>query len=139
MGIKNFVGALPQDERFVMHDSPDLLHMIAEIPLGTDKIRFSILDGREGWSMVKPGIEGGIHIEPGIIIAGSSLVGVDAVGVALLKSFNTTSDLMETRIWEHPIIKRGVELSSSSVSFDTLELLSEGIENIDEIKGYLLA
>jgi len=138
MSIKNFVGALPQDERFVMHDSSDLLDMIAEIPLGTNKIRFTVLDGREGWSMVKPGIEGGTLIEPGIIIASSSLVGADAVGVALLKSFNTTTDLMETRIWEHPIIKRGVEVSSPPISFDTLELLSEGIENIDEIKGYLL-
>ena len=143
MGVKNFVGAMPQDDRFFMHGpslsaGENFMEMIAEIPLCTDKIRLSVLDAREGWSIVGLEEEYGTLITPGIVIASKSLVGADAVGLALLKSVGTTSDLMETRVWDHPVIKRAVEVYCPNLSCETMALQSEGVENIDEIKKQLL-
>lgn len=138
MGLKNFVGAIPQDDRFFMHDSPNFLQMVAEIPLCTNKIHLTVLDAREGWSTIKPGVEGGTVINPGIVIASKNIVGADVVGFGLLKHFGTTSDLMEISIWNHPIIKRAVEVYSPFLRFETLQLRSEGIENIDEIRTQLI-
>jgi uncharacterized protein (DUF362 family) len=81
MGMKIFVGALPQDERSVMHNSPAFLESIAEIALGTDKIRLSLLDARQGFNAGGP--DWGNLISPGIIIASKNLVAADAVGLAL--------------------------------------------------------
>jgi len=36
-------------------------------------------------------------------------------------------------------IKRGVQAYSPSLSFETLEILSEGVDNIEEIRGKLNA
>jgi uncharacterized protein (DUF362 family) len=135
MGMKIFVGAIPQDDRSSMHQSRHFPKNIAEIPLCTDKIRFSLLDARQGFNSEGP--DSGNLITPGIIIASKDLVAADAVGLALLKTIGTTLKLMMTCVWNHPIIKRGVEVYSPSLSFETLELLSEGIDNIEEIQKWL--
>lgn len=135
MGLKIFVGAIPQAERFFMHDSQDFLQGIAEIALCTNKIRLSILDARQGFS--EDGPDKGTLITPDIIIASKNLVAADVVGFALLKAIGTTEDLMNTRVWDHPIIKRGVEVYSPSLSLETMDLRWEGIENMDEIEEHL--
>jgi uncharacterized protein (DUF362 family) len=139
MSLKNFVGVIPPDERWEMHLSYGMssagLRCLAEIALCTDKIRLSILDARQGFS--KGGPNEGTLITPGIIIASKDIVAADAVGLALLKTIGTTLRLMIRGVWENPIIKRGVEVYSPSLSFETLELLSEGIDNIEEIQKWL--
>jgi uncharacterized protein (DUF362 family) len=135
MGIKTFVGAIPQADRFCMHVSCNFLKAIAEIPLCTDKIRFSLLDARQGFNSGGP--DSGNLITPGIIIASKDLVAADAVGLALLKAIGTTLGLNTVNIWKHPTIKRGVQAYSPSLSFETLELLSEGVDNIEEIRDQL--
>lgn len=136
MGMKIFVGAIPQESRNAMHRSAAFKQAIAEIPLCTDKIRLSVLDARQGFNQEGP--DSGTLIKPGIIIAGSDLVAVDAAGLALLKTTDTTLSLKATRVWDHPTIKRGVRVLSPGLSTATLNLADEGIENIAEIRRQLL-
>jgi len=135
MGLKLFVGALPQAERFSMHRSIDFLQKIAEIALCTDKIRLSVLDARQGFNTEGP--DSGTLVEPEIIITGSNLVAADAVGLALLKTIGTTEDLTDIAVWDHPTIKRGVETYAPCLCAETLEIVSDGIENIEDIKKNL--
>ena len=136
MGLKIFVGVLPQDDRFSIHSSPDFLQGIAEIALCTDKIRLSILDARQGFS--EDGPDQGTLINPNTIIASNNVVAADAVGLALLKSIGTTSDLMSTSVWDHPTIKRGVQIHSPSLSLETMNISWEGLDTMEEIVGQLL-
>ena len=135
MGIKIFVGAIPQAERFSMHASLNFLEAIAEISLCTDKIRFSLLDARKGFNSEGP--DSGNLITPGIIIASKDLVAADVAGIALLRTIGTTPSLTAGSIWNHQTIKRGVQAHSPSLSFKTLGILSEGVDNIAEIKEQL--
>lgn len=135
MGIKTFVGAIPQAERIGMHASLNFLEAIAEIPLCTDKIRLSLLDARQGFNSGGP--DSGNLVTPGIIIASKDLVAADAAGVALLRTIGTTLSLSIGSIWDQHTIKRGIQAYSPSLSFETLEILSEGVDNIEEIRKQL--
>jgi uncharacterized protein (DUF362 family) len=132
MGMKIFVGVLPQDERFAMHKSLSFFESIAEIALGTDKVRLSILDARQGFNSGGP--DSGNLINPGIVIASKNLVAADAVGLALLKSEG--APILNT-VWQHPTIKRGVQVHSPGLSSETLKLLTEGVDVIDTIEEQL--
>ncbi len=131
MGMKIFVGALPQDDRTVMHGSLNFLKAIAEISLCTDKIRLSVLDARQGFNTDGP--DSGNLITPGIVIASTDLVAADTVGLALLRA----SGAAGTAVWNHPIIRRGVEVRSPWLSAATLKLIAEGVDIIDDIKAQL--
>ena len=131
MGMKIFVGALPQDDRNAMHGSLHFHKAIAEISLCTDKIRLSVLDARQGFNTGGP--DSGNLITPGIVMASTDLVAADTVGLALLRA----SGAVGTTVWNHPIIRRGVEVHSPWLSPATLKLISEGVDNIDDIKDQL--
>jgi uncharacterized protein (DUF362 family) len=135
MGMKIFVGALPQEQRFAMHRSPAFLSAIAEICLGTDKIRFSVLDARQGFN--REGPDSGNLITPDIVIAGADLVAVDAVGLALLKTTDTEPILKATGVWNHPTINRGVQVVSPGLSSETLNIVDDGVDNIADILSQL--
>jgi len=131
MGMKIFVGAIPQDDRGVMHSSLQFHKAIAEIALCTDKIRMSVLDARQGFNSGGP--DSGNLIAPGIVIASTDLVAADAVGLALLKA----SGAFVTGVWNHPTIRRGVEVHSPLLSAATLNLIAEGVDGLDAIKAQL--
>jgi uncharacterized protein (DUF362 family) len=137
MGLKIFVGALPQNDRYAMHRSLYFLESIAEISLGAGNVRLSLLDARQGFNAGGP--DSGDLIEPGIMIASTNLAAADAVGLALMKATGTTSQLSATPVWEHPTIRRGIQVHSPGLSAATLTLLSEGVENIAAIKEQLHA
>jgi uncharacterized protein (DUF362 family) len=135
MGMKIFVGALPQDDRFFIHKSLQFLEVIAEIALCTDKIRLSILDARQGFNSDGP--DSGNLIKPDIVVASRDLVAADAVGLAMLKSIGTTTALTSTSVWNHPTIKRGIQVHSPDLSSDTLKLKAEGVDTIADIEDQL--
>jgi uncharacterized protein (DUF362 family) len=135
MGMKIFVGALPQDDRNAMHRSLQFLESIAEISLGIANVRLSLLDARQGFNSGGP--DSGNLIEPGIMIASANLAAADAAGLALLKVIGTTSALTAIDVWDHPTIRRGIQIHSPGLSAATLKLLSEGVENIAAIKEQL--
>ncbi len=131
MGMKIFVGALPQDDRSVMHGSLNFHKAIAEIALCTDKIRMSVLDARQGFNSGGP--DSGNLINPGIVLASTDLVAADTVGLALLQA----SGAAGLAVWSNPTIRRGVEVHSPWLSPENLKLIAEGVDIIDDIKAQL--
>ena len=57
------------------------------------------------------------------MIAGTDRVAIDAVGVALLRSFGTVPDVMNGRIFELEQIARAAELGVGIASADRITLI----------------
>lgn len=51
--------------------------------------------------VVNGGPEQGVPIEPNLLLASMDRVAIDAVGVALLRHYGTTPEVMRGRIFEH--------------------------------------
>jgi len=85
LSLKNSVGTVNPADRSFFHRSPEMRRLIAELNLGysTDLI---ILDGMK--CFITGGPDKGTLREPGVIIAGSDRVAVDAVGVSILKFYD---------------------------------------------------
>lgn len=135
MSLKNSVGMVakydPEDDYNYMselHSSSYQRHMIAEINMAYEP-EFIIMDGIKGFS--KGGPDTGTLIEPGIMIAGRDRVALDAVGVAVLRIYGTTSEVSRGRIFEQEQIARAVELDLGASSPDEIELISVNVEAQD--------
>jgi uncharacterized protein (DUF362 family) len=127
MSLKNSVGLIAKrvpgvnyDFMNELHSSPYQRLMIAEINkfYRTDLV---IMDAMEGFATGGPDKRKLIH--PGLIIAGSDRVAIDAVGVALLRSFGTMHDIMEGRIFEQEQIARAAQLGIGVTSATDIKLL----------------
>lgn len=81
--------------------------MIAEVNrfYSTDLI---LMDAAEGFS--RGGPDRGTLIKPGLLLASRDRVAVDAVGVALLRLYGTTEEVMRGRIFEQEQIARAASL-----------------------------
>lgn len=113
MSLKNSVGMVAaggQDGYSYMdelHSSSYKGQMIAEINTAYEP-EFIIMDGIKGFS--KGGPDTGTLIEPGIMVASRDRVALDAVGIAVLRIYGTTSEVSEGSIFEHEQIARAAEL-----------------------------
>ena len=110
MSLKNSVGLVAKRVPGINFDFMDELHrsphqrlMIAEINkfYRTDLV---VMDAVDGFSTGAP--DKGTLIHPGVMIPGTDRVAIDAVGVALLRSYGTTRDVTEGRIFEQEQIAR---------------------------------
>ena len=128
LSLKNAVGlvakrvpGLNYDFMNELHSSPRQRSMIAEINkfYRTDLI---VMDAVEGFSTGGP--DRGKRIRPGVMIAGTDRVAVDAVGVALLRSFGTVPDVMNGEIFELEQIARAAELGVGVASADRITLVA---------------
>ncbi|MEM1994203.1 MAG: DUF362 domain-containing protein [Nitrososphaerales archaeon] len=143
MSLKNSVGLVAKsvpgelyDYMVELHTSPYQRLMIAEINAfyNTD---FIILDALSGFATGGP--ESGKLINPNLIIAGKDRVAVDAVGVAVLRRFGSTSEVMRGRIFELEQIKRAAEIgvgvnAAKDIKLRPLDEESrEDAEQIEEI------
>ena len=120
LSLKNSVGLVAKTEPGGSYDFMRELHiseyqrlMIAEINTGY-RPDIVILDATEGFSHGGP--EQGELIHPGIIIGGDDRVAVDAVGVALLRTYGSTPEVMKGRIFELEQIRRAADLVSVSAN-----------------------
>jgi uncharacterized protein (DUF362 family) len=136
LSLKNSVGLIAKrvpgvnyDFMGELHRSPHQRLMIAEINkfYRTDLI---VMDAVNGFSTGGP--DKGKIIHPGVMIAGSDRVAIDAVGVALLRSYGTMRDVTEGRIFEQEQITRAVELGIGIASAAEIHLvpLDKGAELI---------
>lgn len=136
LSLKNSVGCIARRVPGVIHDFMGELHMshfqrsmIAEINkfYRNDLI---VMDASEGFSTGGP--DKGKIIKPGVIIAGNDRIAIDAVGVALLRSFGTIHDIMERSVFSQEQIARAVELevgvgSTAEIKLVPLDAPSEKI------------
>ncbi len=127
LSLKNSVGAIarhdPEDNYDYMaelHQSPHQRKMIAEINAAFP-CHFVILDAVKGFSTLGP--ERGNLIEPRVLVGGTDRVAVDAVGVAILRHFTTTSEVEKGAIFEQEQIKRAAELGIGVKSPEDIEMV----------------
>ncbi len=127
LSLKNSVGLVARrdpggsyDYMAELHASPHQRRMIAEINrfYPTDLI---FMDAMQGF--VTGGPERGSLIEPGLLLAGTDRVAIDAVAIALLRSYGSTPEVMRGRIFEQEQIARAAELGIGVRSADELRLV----------------
>lgn len=104
-----------------LHDSPNQRLMIAEVNAAY-RPALILLDGVEAFLSGGPDI--GARAKPGIILAGTDRVAVDAVGVAILRALGTTDAVAEGSIWELDQIRRAVELGLGAASPEQIEIVT---------------
>lgn len=128
MSLKNSVGLVakydPVDGYNYMtelHSSSDQRKMIAEIN-AVYQPALIVMDGVEAFVNGGPAV--GQKVEPGVILAGTDRIAIDAVGVAILRYFGTTPQVSEGKVFKQEQIARAVELglgvdSPERISFVT--------------------
>ena len=126
MSLKNSVGLIAKrvpginyDFMGELHNSPYQRLMIAEINkfFRTDLV---LMDATDGFATGGP--DKGKLIHPDVIIAGTDRVAIDAVGVALLRSYGTMHDVMGGKIFEQEQIDRAAQLGIGITSAADIQL-----------------
>ena len=127
MSLKNSVGLVAKkdpsgfyDYMAELHASPFQRKMIAEINRFYD-VDLVIMDATEGF--VKGGPDRGELVKPNLILASSDRVAIDAVGVALLRSYGSTPEVMKGRIFDLEQISRAAKLGVGVASASGIKLV----------------
>jgi uncharacterized protein (DUF362 family) len=105
-----------------LHGSPYQRLMIAEANAGYD-VDLVVMDGLEAF--VEGGPARGKRVEPGVMLASTDRVAIDAVGVAILRHFGTTSAVEDGPIFEQEQIARAVELDLGVDTPEEIELVTD--------------
>ena len=138
LSLKNSVGlvaARPEGSSYdymrELHTSPFQRLMIAEINqfYKTDLV---LMDATMGF--VSGGPEKGKLISPNLLIASKDRVTVDAVGVALLRHYGSTPEVMNGHIFDQEQISRASALGVGVKSADKIDLvpLDDESQNMGE-------
>jgi uncharacterized protein (DUF362 family) len=145
MSLKNSVGLVAakseeagRDYMRELHSSPHQRLMIAEIN-AFYRVDLVVMDATTGFA--RGGPDRGDLITPNLILASSDRIAIDAVGVALLRYFGSTPEVMRGRIFEQEQISRAAELGIGARSAEEIELVpldSRSQKAAEEI-GNLLA
>jgi uncharacterized protein (DUF362 family) len=127
LSLKNSVGLVARklpgaiyDYMWELHGSPYQRQMIAEINkhYKTDLV---VMDGIKAF--VDGGPQIGKEVQPNLMLASTDRVAIDAVGVAILRSYGSTNHVMNGRIFELDQIKRAAELDIGAQSPDQIKLI----------------
>lgn len=145
LSLKNSVGLVAKRIPGERHDYMRELHtsrhqrrMIAEINTAYQP-DFILLDGLSAF--VKGGPAKGNQVDPGIILAGTDRVAVDAVGVAILRYFRTTRKVERGPIFKQQQIARAVELGLGVSRSEEIEFVTgdpESAAHAAQIREILL-
>jgi uncharacterized protein (DUF362 family) len=129
LSLKNSVGLaakwVPGESYNYMHElhsSPHQRCMIAEINAAYQP-DLIVLDGVEAF--VDGGPDRGTQVAAQVILAGTDRVAVDAVGVAVLRYFETTPAVSQGSIFQQEQIARAVELGLGVESPEQIELVTD--------------
>ncbi len=127
MSLKNSVGLVAKTVPGVnhnymneLHGSPHQRRMIAEINAFYD-VDLAVMDAMKAF--VNRGPEAGDTVEPGLILASRDRVALDAVGVAILRRYGSTDEVMRGTIFDLDQIKRAAELGVGVSSADFISLI----------------
>jgi uncharacterized protein (DUF362 family) len=138
MSLKNSVGMIakrpPADiynYMLELHASPFQRSMIAEINRFYD-IDLIIMDASKAF--IKDGPDRGVMVKPGVILASTDRVAIDAVGVAILRAYNSTKEVMNGKIFKLEQLRRAAELGVGIDSADKIDLipLNDSCQDITE-------
>lgn len=118
MSLKNFVGLIHRQDRMIMHSSRYIKEMIGELNSAFNP-SLNILDATKVF--VRGGPAKGEEREVNMVIASYDRIACDMTGLSLLKLLGTTEAIQNKNMWEHPQIKRAIEIG---VGVDNPELIS---------------
>lgn len=113
MSLKNSVGMVAKrldgghDYMNELHQARGQRKMIAEVNVAYSPA-LVVMDGLDAF--VSGGPARGKKVSPGVVVAGTDRVAIDAVGVALLRHYGTTQEVSKGPIFEQEQIARAVEL-----------------------------
>jgi len=141
LSLKNSVGLVAKkvagekyDYMQDLHSSPHQRRMIAEINKFYD-VDLVIMDAISAF--VNEGPERGDIVTPNILLASRDRVAIDAVGIALLRSFGSTKNVMRGKIFEQEQIQRAVEIEigvKSPLDIKLTAVDKESRETVQKIK-----
>ena len=144
MSLKNSVGLVVKkvpggmyDYMWELHGSPYQRLMIAEINKFY-KVDLVVMDAIKAF--VTQGPERGEIVEPNLLLASNDRVAIDAVGIAILRSYQSTKNVMKGRIFELEQIRRAAELGvgvKAASDIKLVPLTEESCEAADSIKNVL--
>ena len=144
LSLKNSVGLVAKrvpsslyDYMWELHGSPYQRHMIAEINKQY-KPDLIIMDGIKAFTNGGP--EKGKEVQPNLMLASSDRIALDAVGVAVLRSYGATSNIMKGRIFELDQLRRASELEigvKSASEIHVTPLNEDCIECANNVAGIL--
>ncbi len=147
LSLKNSVGmvakTVPGDPvdymSDILHNSPFQRELIADIntAYSPDLI---LLDGIDAFTNGGP--EQGKKEHPGVILAGTDRVAIDAVGVSILRYYGTTPEVQKGLIFAQPQLARAVALGLGVDSPEKIEFITEDAESqlfAEELRGILAA
>ena len=133
LSLKNSVGLMAKqvpgvdyDYMSELHSSPHQRQMVAEVNT-VYQPALIVLDGVEAF--VDGGPAQGKRVEAQVILAGTDRVGIDAVGVALLRHFGTTPAVSKGPIFQQEQIARAVELGLGVEGPDRIQLVTADAES----------
>lgn len=145
MSLKNSVGmaakTVPGDGHNYMtelHTSLRQRSKIAEINAAYSPA-LVILDGVDAF--VTGGPASGKMVSPQVVLAGTDRIAIDAVGVALLRSFGTTRQVQKGPVFEQEQIQRAAALGLGVDSPEKIELVTDDPESAsyaEEIRAILI-
>jgi uncharacterized protein (DUF362 family) len=128
LSLKNSVGLAakrvpgdPHDYMRELHGSPHQRRMIAEINAAYAPA-LVLLDGVEAF--LTGGPESGQKAAPGVMLAGSDRVAIDAVGVAILRLFGTTPEVGAGPIFGQEQLARAADLGIGVRGPDQVEIVT---------------
>ncbi len=126
LSLKNHVGVVPTTRHghnymSELHSSPHQRKLIAEInaPFKPDLV---VLDGIEAF--VDGGPANGKRANGNVFLASPDRVAIDAVGVAVLQSLGSNSDIMNTKIFDQEQITRAADLGLGASSPSDIDLIA---------------
>jgi uncharacterized protein (DUF362 family) len=135
LSLKNSVGlvakhvpGVPYDFMAELHTSPFQRSMIAEVN-GFYKVDMVIMDAIKGF--ISGGPDRGDVVEPGLMLASSDRVAIDAVGLAILKAHGATKGV-EGEVFKLEQIRRAAEIGVGVKSAAEIELIPLNDECSDD-------
>lgn len=144
MSLKNSIGLVAKRVPGVLYDYMSELHMspyqrlmIAEVN-HFYRVDLVIMDAVKAF--VSGGPERGDTVEPNLLLASRDRVAIDAVGTAILRSFESTREVMAGGIFELEQIRRAAELGvgvNSAQDIKLVPLNDESREAAKEIESIL--
>jgi uncharacterized protein (DUF362 family) len=121
ISLKNSVGMVKRNYMQELHKSPYQRQMIAEINTAYSPALI-VLDGIEAF--VTGGPMEGEKAKPGVVIAGTDRIAIDAVGVAILRLLGTTPEVSKGKIFQQDQIAMAIELGLGIKSPDEIEFVA---------------